>query len=67
MQGADWQVLRYPFLDAGNTQARHDAALAWLKQQGYRIADVSLSFDDWAYTETYARCRAKGDRPRSTT
>jgi peptidoglycan/xylan/chitin deacetylase (PgdA/CDA1 family) len=61
MQGADWHYLRYPFLDAGNTQARHDAALAWLKGEGYKIADVSLSFDDWAYTETYARCRAKGD------
>jgi hypothetical protein len=61
MGGADWHYLRYPFLDAGNTQARHDAALAWLKGEGYRIADVSMSFDDWAYTETYARCRAKGD------
>lgn len=61
MQGADWHVLRYPFLDAGNTRARHDAALAWLNQEGYRIADVSLSFDDWAYTEAYARCRARGD------
>ena len=62
MQGADWHVLRYPFLDAGNTQARHDAALAWLKGEGYRIADVSISFDDWAYTDTYARCRARGDQ-----
>jgi peptidoglycan/xylan/chitin deacetylase (PgdA/CDA1 family) len=65
MAGADWRVLRYPFLDAGNGAAgdpeRHDAAQAWLRQHGYRIADVSLSFDDWAYTETYARCRAKGD------
>jgi hypothetical protein len=61
MQGANWHVLRYPFLDAGNTQARHDAALAWLKGQGYKIADVSVSFDDWAYTDTYARCLAKGD------
>lgn len=61
MAGADWRYLRYPFLDAGNTQARHDAAQAWLKGQGYKIADVSFSFDDWAYTETYARCVAKGD------
>jgi hypothetical protein len=62
MQGADWHYLRYPFLDAGSDPARHDAALAWLKGEGYRIADVSISFDDWAYTETYARCLAKGDK-----
>jgi peptidoglycan/xylan/chitin deacetylase (PgdA/CDA1 family) len=65
MAGADWRVLRYPFLDAGNGAAgdpgRHDAAQAWLRQQGYRIADVSVSFDDWAYTDTYARCLAKDD------
>ena len=65
MAGADWRVLRYPFLDAGNGAAsdpgRHDAAQAWLKGRGYRIADVSVSFDDWAYTDTYARCLAKHD------
>jgi peptidoglycan/xylan/chitin deacetylase (PgdA/CDA1 family) len=62
MAGAQWQVLRFPFLDAGNTPARHDAALAWLTQRGYTIADVSISFDDWAYTDAYARCLDKGDR-----
>lgn len=62
MAGNDWHVLRYPFLDAGGVGRRHDDALAWLKARGYRIADVSLGFDDWAYTETYARCLAKGDQ-----
>jgi hypothetical protein len=62
MADADWHVLRFPFLDGGGTQARHDGAAAWLKSQGYRIADVSISFDDWAYTDTYARCLAKGDQ-----
>jgi hypothetical protein len=62
MAGRDWHVLRYPFLDAGGKGARHDAALAWLKGRGYRVADVTLGFDDWAYTDTYARCVAKGDQ-----
>ena len=62
MAGKDWHVLRYPFLDAGGGGARHDDALAWLKSRGYRVADVSLGFDDWAYTDTYARCVAKGDQ-----
>ena len=61
MAGQDWHMLRYPFLDAGRTGARHDAARDWLHARGYRIADVSLGFDDWAYTEAYARCLAKGD------
>jgi len=62
MAGKDWHLLRYPFLDAGGKGARHDDALAWLKARGYRVADVTLGFDDWAYTDTYTRCVAKGDQ-----
>ncbi|MDB5748321.1 MAG: Polysaccharide deacetylase [Massilia sp.] len=62
MANADWRVLRFPFLDGGADPARHDGAAAWLKSRGYRIADVSLSFDDWAYGDTYARCMDKGDQ-----
>lgn len=62
MAGKDWHVLRFPFLDAGGAGPRHDDALEWLKVRGYRIADVSLGFDDWAYTEAYVRCLAKRDR-----
>jgi peptidoglycan/xylan/chitin deacetylase (PgdA/CDA1 family) len=61
MGKSDWRVLRFPFLDGGAQQDRHDGAAAWLKSAGYRIADVSISFDDWVYTETYARCLNKGD------
>lgn len=61
MAGADWRVLRFPFLDGGADPARHAGAAAWLKSEGYRIADVSLSFDDWAYGDAYARCMDKGD------
>ena len=59
MQGAQWRYLRFPFLDAG--AGRHDDAMAFLRARGYRVADVSVSFDDWAYTDTYARCVARGD------
>lgn len=61
MPGTDWRMLRFPFLDGGADPGRHDGAARWLKSHGYRIADVSMSFDDWAYTETYARCLAQGD------
>jgi peptidoglycan/xylan/chitin deacetylase (PgdA/CDA1 family) len=60
MSGADWRVLRFPFLSAGD-EAHHAGIIAYLKAHKYRIADVSISFNDWAYTDTYARCMAKGD------
>lgn len=60
MPGQDWHYLRFPFLSAGEG-ADHDGIVAYLKAHGYKIADVSMSFSDWAYTDTYARCVAKGD------
>ncbi len=60
MAGQDWHYLRFPFLSAGEG-ADHDGIIAYLKAHGYRIADVSMSFSDWAYTEPYNRCVAKGD------
>lgn len=64
MPDADWHYLRYPYLEAGRDRARHDGAIAWMQSHGYRIADVSVSFDDWAYSDAYARCVAKGDTAR---
>jgi peptidoglycan/xylan/chitin deacetylase (PgdA/CDA1 family) len=61
MGGADWHYLRFPYLDAGSDQQRHDGALRYLRDHNYRIADVSVSFDDWAYSDAYARCLDKGD------
>lgn len=61
MQGADWHWLRFPNLADGATPALHDGAAAYLREHGYKVADVSLSFSDWAYTDTYARCVARHD------
>ena len=61
MAGANWHYFRYPYLAAGTDQARHDDALASLRSRGYSIADVTVSFNDWAYSDGYARCTAKGN------
>lgn len=62
MRGADWRYFRFPNMAAGKDKVQHDAAIAFLAQRGYRIAEASVSFDDWAYSDAYARCLAKGDR-----
>ncbi|WP_457420963.1 polysaccharide deacetylase family protein [Roseateles sp. P5_E7] len=60
MAGADWRWFRYPNLSVGDGE-RRDAALAFLRGRGYQVADVSLAFSDWDYTDAYARCKAVGD------
>ena len=53
--------LRYPYLEEGADPAVRDAVRAVLAQRRYRIAAVTLSFDDYAYNPPYVRCLAQGD------
>jgi peptidoglycan-N-acetylglucosamine deacetylase len=63
MTGHDWHWFRYPYLAEGTDPARRATVRAFLAANGYRIASVTLNFDDWAYNEAYARCVAKNDAP----
>ena len=58
---ADWRWFRYPFLDEGKDDAQRTAARQVLAKHGYRVADVTASFSDWAFTPAWARCNAAGD------
>jgi peptidoglycan/xylan/chitin deacetylase (PgdA/CDA1 family) len=66
MQDADWRWFRYPFLREGETAEKHRAIADFLKQHGYRIAEVTLNFDDYAYNDPYSRCMTKGDEQAIT-
>ena len=61
MTGQDWHWLRYPYLGEGETLAKHLAARAFLAAHGYKIAAVTMSFDDWQWNDAYARCVARHD------
>jgi peptidoglycan/xylan/chitin deacetylase (PgdA/CDA1 family) len=61
MGDKDWRWLRYPFLSEGDTPEKRLAVRQWLAANHYKIASVTMSFDDWAFNEPYARCMAKGD------
>lgn len=52
---------RYPFLEEGRDPAVRDAVRKGLASRGYRIAAVTLSFDDYAYNDPYVRCLTQGD------
>lgn len=61
MGDQDWHWLRFPYLREGNTAEKHQAISTFLKEHGYKVAEVTLSFADYAYNEPYARCLAKND------
>ncbi len=58
----DWHWLRYPFLHEGETAARQHEVRGDLESRGYRIAEVTLDFEDWLWNEAYPRCVASGDK-----
>lgn len=58
----DYRWLRFPFLREGDTQEKHRAIENFLHDRGYRVAEVTLSFADYAYNEPYARCVARNDQ-----
>jgi peptidoglycan/xylan/chitin deacetylase (PgdA/CDA1 family) len=57
----DWHWFRYPFLWEGDTVEKRRAVRAFLKEHGYRTAQVTLDFEDYAWNDTYARCSATSD------
>ncbi len=56
IQESDWHWFRYPFLAEGKTPATRDAARASLRAKGYRVAAVTMSFDDYKWNPPYAGC-----------
>ncbi|MGO9604098.1 MAG: polysaccharide deacetylase family protein [Candidatus Binataceae bacterium] len=54
-------TFRYPYLDEGNTLKRRNTVRAYLAKNGYRIAEVTTDYYDWAWTDAYTRCLAQHD------
>lgn len=57
----DWHWFRYPYLEEGDTLAKRDAVRDWLHAHGYRIAEVTLTFQDDDWDDPYGRCLARRD------
>jgi peptidoglycan/xylan/chitin deacetylase (PgdA/CDA1 family) len=62
MGDGDWRWFRFPFLSEGDTAEKRAGIRTYLAGQGYRVAQVTMSFGDYAFNDPYARCVAKGDQ-----
>jgi peptidoglycan-N-acetylglucosamine deacetylase len=58
---ANWHWLRYPFLREGDTVEKRRAVRAYLLAHDYRVAQVTLDWEDYMWNSAYARCVAKND------
>lgn len=58
-----WKVFRYPILFEGTDPAQRAIVRAAIDHRGYRVAEVTIDFFDWAYNAAYVRCMQKADEP----
>jgi peptidoglycan/xylan/chitin deacetylase (PgdA/CDA1 family) len=58
---SNWHWLRYPFLREGDTVEKRRAVRAYLRAHGYRVAQVTLDWEDYLWNSAYARCAARND------
>jgi len=56
-----FRMFRYPFLSEGNTIEKRNQVRQYLQQQGYQIAQVTVDYADWAWTDAYMRCVTRHD------
>jgi peptidoglycan-N-acetylglucosamine deacetylase len=61
MGDRNWHWFRYPYLREGDTPEKYRTVRALLSKHGYRVAQVTLDFNDYAYNDPYARCLARND------
>lgn len=57
----EFKVFRFPFLQEGETQEKRSKIRDYLFMKNYKIAEVSLDFEDWVWDAPYARCVKKKD------
>jgi peptidoglycan-N-acetylglucosamine deacetylase len=60
--GSDWHWLRYPYLHEGDTVEKRRAVREYLTKHGYKIAQVTLDWQDYMWNSAYARCVTKNDK-----
>lgn len=59
--GDNWRWFRYPFLHEGDLLDKRRTVRRELQERGYRIAQVTLDYEDYLWNTAYARCAAKQD------
>lgn len=60
-RGRNWRWFRFPYLEEGNTVEKRQTVRNWLHEHDYRIAEVTLNFNDDDWGDPYVRCEEKHD------
>ncbi len=57
------KIFRYPFLEEGTSKEKRNLVRNYLLNRKYKIAQVTLDFEDWGWEPAYNRCsKAKNQK-----
>jgi uncharacterized protein (TIGR02246 family) len=59
--GRALRFFRFPFLNEGESEAKLDAARAWLARTGQRNLTVTIDDQDWSFEEPWVEAQRAGD------
>jgi peptidoglycan-N-acetylglucosamine deacetylase len=57
-----YKWFRYPFLNEGDSLEKRNAVRKALHDLQYKIAQVTVDFEDWAWNDAYVRCVQSKDK-----
>ena len=57
----DWHWFRFPFLEEGETPEKRNAVIDVLRRHDYKVAEVSMTFQDYRWNDAYGLCSHKRD------
>lgn len=60
-RGHSLRFFRFPFLREGDTEAKVDAARAWLARTGQRNLTVTIDDQDWSFEQPWVKAAREGD------
>lgn len=62
MGNKNYHYFRYPYLHEGNTQEKRDKVRNYLLAHHYKVAQVTMDFQDYLWNNAYVRCLKKQDK-----
>jgi peptidoglycan-N-acetylglucosamine deacetylase len=57
----NWRWFRYPYLHEGDALDKRRSVRSYLQQHHYRIAQVTIDYEDYLWNSAYARCAEHKD------
>jgi peptidoglycan-N-acetylglucosamine deacetylase len=55
----EYKILRYPYLEEGDSHDKRYGIRNYLNKRNYRVAPVSIDFEDWNWNDPWIRCHTQ--------